>query len=640
VPAGAGAFEVVGWVFSAKDLASAVVLKAETTIAKSSGGIGKSLATVALNTMEATKKIGQSWSAFGTKFSAGWDNLGPRVQSVSNLLAAFGLEKVPAFLNNVKAVGDEMRAVFDAKEYTKAFGVMVKGLRELGAFKAVAKVLRLEFKLLTLPIKMVAKSITSVAKGFLAFGRSPLVGIKKVGEGFFFMGRKAAGAAVQVGSLFQKVLGLADIKETIGKGGGFIGTFLGPLGGVFKLLTPIIDLISKVFSPLIEGISAHLENVLGPLQMTMEMIAQDLGPKLAKLLVPIVSLIEMLVSQAGVFISEMLEGGTVAGPIMKAVQDIMPSVQKLLGAIGATVVKILPVFLHIFQRVVPIVAKVVEYVAEFAAELLPKLGDMIAEVGPPLIDAFAKTLDALIPLLPVLGKLAIVLVEKVLGPAMVKTLTFLANFVDKHMPEIVVFIDAFAIGVEKLTDKVSYFFDNFGIMMSEFKLLLLDWIKPLKDGVNEVLAMFGLGDLQSQWDKMTKAFMSPLVTLKGAMNALIIDPLNSVLTGKLPWVGSIGEALNISPFEYLAKGGVATGAAPVPGVFGEAGPELIMPLTPSVVERVLAPMLEFPGLDRAVAVLESIDRRLGGVLQVDGGQETTATESVSLLDAVGIHGVT
>lgn len=591
-------------------MASSVIVKAENAIAKAGNGVGKTLNEMADVAAFSLKSVAQSWKSFGPKFSESWTKLGPNVENVSAILTNFGLTTIPRFLDSIKATGDAMKAAFDEERFLTAFSVLVKGIRDTGAVQAVVRI---------------------------AGER-----IKKVGEGLFLMGRKAAGAAQQVGNLFQKFLDLKDLKVELGGDG--IASFFGPLKGVFRLLTPIIDLVSKVFAPLIEGISDHLNNTLGPLQMTMEMIAQDLGPKLARLLVPIVSLIEMMVSQAGVFISEMLDGGTLAGPLVKGVQSIVPDVMALFSAIGATVVKVLPVFLHIFQRAVPIVAKVVGYVAQFAAELLPKLGDMIAKVGPKLIDAFAKTLDALIPLLPVLGKLAVVLIDKVFGPAMVKTLIFIADwisndlapFIEKWMPAVIILI-------EDVTTRVDKFFSNFGKYMDDFKVLFLD---PIKQGINEILAMFGLGDLQSQWDKMTKAFMAPLETLKSGINALIIDPINEMLKAEL-FGKSLGSVLDIEPFKYLAQGGIATGVAPVQGIIGEAGPELIMPLTPSVVERVMEPMLDISGLDRAVAVLERIDRRLGGVLRVDvgdsGAQRAGGTprpaEDIGLLNSVGISGV-
>jgi hypothetical protein len=597
VPAGAGAFEVVGWIFSAKDLASAVVLKAEHAIAKAADGIGGALKGVADKAAFTARKIGQSWKDFGPKFSETWKELGPTVESASTLLANFGLKKIPEFLNSVKATGDALKTAFDEKKFLTAFSVLVKGIRETGAIQAVMRV---------------------------AGER-----VKKVGESIFFLGRKAAGAAVQVNSLFQKFLSLKDVQMSMGGEG--IASFFGPLKGIFRLLTPIINLVSKIFAPLIEGISAHLENVLGPLQMTMEMIAQNIGPKLAKLLVPIVTLIEIMVTQAGVFIDEMLEGGTLAGPLVKGVMDIIPSVMKLFGAIGATVVKILPVFLRIFQLAVPIVAKVVEHVAEFAADLLPKLGDIIAKVGPKLIDAFAKTLDALIPILPALAKLAIVLVDKVFAPAMVKTLLWLANWMsDDLIPFIEKWLPALVIVIEDIATKVDKFFGNFDKYMSDFNELFL---KPLKEGINEILAMFGLGDLQSQWDKMTKAFMAPLETLKSGINALIIDPINQMLAAEL-FGKSLGKALDIEPFKFLAEGGIVTG--PVQGIVGEAGPELVMPLTPDTMGMLLDPV---------VTVLERIDFKLGGVLRVDsgdtaGGQASRSSEGVNLLDAIGISGVT
>lgn len=586
MPAGAGSFEVLGWLFSARDMASAVATKAQQTVDAAAADINVAFDSVASGVERGTKVIGGAFASVGR--DAAKTMAVPFVAALS----------------------------------------LVQGGWE--TFKGAAESIK-----------------TTLFETQFSFAQLPGA-IKKTGEGLFLMGRKAAGAAVQVNSLFQRFLDLGDLKATLGKGGGLIGTFLGPLGGIFKLLTPIIDLVSKIFAPLIEGISDHLSNVLGPLQMTMEMIAQDLGPKLAKLLVPIVSLIEIMVSEAGVFISKMLEGGTVAGPLVKGVMDIIPSVMKLFGAIGATVVKVLPVFLHIFQRAVPIVAKVVEHVAEFAAELLPKLGDIIAKVGPKLIDAFAKTLDALIPILPVLGKLAIVLVDKVLGPAMVKTLIFLAEWISEDLvPFIEKWMPAVILLIEDVATRVDDFFSNFDKYMRDFKILFLD---PIKNGINEILAMFGLGDLASQWDKMTKAFMAPLETLKQGINALIIDPINEMLKAEL-FGKTLGGLLDITPFKFLAEGGVATGAGPVQGIFGEAGPELIMPLTPNVVERVLEPILDLPGLDRAVAVLERIDRKLGGVLRVDaealatggGGGPPGASrqaDDIGLFDAVGISGVT
>ena len=151
------------------------------------------------------------------------------------------------------------------------------------------------------------------------------------------------------------------------------------------------------------------------------------------------------------------------------------------------------------------------------------------------------------------------------------------------------------------------------------------------------------------------ALMAPIATIKNLINNYVIETINDILNWDIPGPpGRLGSVVGIDflPKLALAAGGITTqqavGVGGVQAVVGEAGPELILPLRPQAVRAALAPALDglaLPGLDQVLRVLESIDRRLGGTLHVDGSDGgSTASQaqqsySDDLLGAVGMGGI-
>jgi phage-related protein len=596
-------------------------------------------------------------------------------------------------------------------------------------------------------------SFRDIGSAAQKMGRGLVDVAKQAGSGLFQMGRDAASAAVQLTGLFQSQLDLNDAQAEGAKGakgGGVVGGLGKALGGALKLFTPILNILGKVFSPLIEGIGEHISNAFGPLQMVMEMIAQDLGPKIAKLLVPFVAMMEILVTQIGQAMSSLLDGPDLLGTISALITGIMPPLSKILQAVIKVVQKLLPVALKLIQSLLPIVMQVVDILADTLVDVLGIIGDIWEQVGPLLVETFVELLKAIMPLIKPLLKLAKILLEKVFGPLLIKTIQLVAKLIGEVLVPAIEMLVKFVIPIiESISESLADFFGNFekymtdfyilfvqpivqffkdvGITIGEFVSDVIGFFTNLWDGITEFVTdavdligsipgrvaefiagigraiagfftntipglwssfwewVMGLGTtfmewLSGLWDSIISTLgldsivegakgafqvvidtlMAPINAVKGIINDWIIDTANDILAWDPPVIpgGNVADILFDDPsyrIPLLAAGGItkpeAVPQGGVQAVVGEAGPEMILPLRGDLVRSTLAPAfegIEVPGIDQMIGFLESIDRRLGGTLRVDGmggasgGPAPAGMASepgVGLSDAVGIGGI-
>ena len=783
--AGAGVFEVVGWLFSAQDLASPVVTSAQQAVEAASAGIGSSLDTASTAVEKSTQNIGnviksamdvargsisdvfgstgntamsivnQGVDLFGSAVGvltgsitsvfgdaggtamsiakAGVEGLATGFSAMASTVSSGAQTLQEGFSSMASSMGQQAMAIKDsvsnvfkegipgafnaAEAAVSALGVGVYSVFKekipdaWGSAKKLLTETQFSFKDIgTAASAMTGKLVEtagalkdSISGGFTRIAESlPSMkeGIKAVGMGLFQMGRSAASAAVQVGSLLQQQLGLNDAQKTGEKGakkGGPIGKMGKALKGVFGLFTPIIRLLKKVFAPLIEGIMDHMSNALAPLQATMGLIAADLGPKIAKLMVPLVKMMEVVALQLAEVFSTLLSGPQLIGTINLFIGKLMPVVVKVVKALVRLVTKILPIMLGLVTKLLPIVMQVVDVLADAFVQAIEIIADIWEEVGPLLVQTFMDLLKALLPLLPPLLKLSAVLLKKVFGPLVVGAIMLVAESIKTMIPSIDFLVKFLSLSMDLITKDLTKFFGGFEKYMSDFYVLFIEepFIKPVDKffsetipgwwngfwdfltGAGEAFVGFfvdlgesiadalGLGTLienaKGVVGSIFGAVMAPVETMQFLANKYIVNGLNDFLEWNPPIIpgGNIADLIfNDKDYRVpkFARGGIAgvenSGGQGVVGEFGEAGPEMLLPLRPDVIQRVLAPVLpslEMPGLERAIAVLERMDAKLGGVLRVEGmggNQQTQPTwarreqvKGMDLSDAVGLGGI-
>jgi phage-related protein len=708
--AGGGAFEVVGWMFTAQDMASSVATQANETVQTAASGIESSLDSTAALVESRSSSIvkATSWIARGV------------ARSFANVFGDAAGSGAYVMLTSIEQMVD---------------GVIGLGKRwvEFGE-RTVPSAVSAAFA----PVKALGKLMFKTQFSFLQLPAA----IGKIGKAAFSMGRSFASAAVQGKDLLSNLLGIKDVGAA-GKAAGAGGLLGGLFGGAFKLLTPIINLLQKVFEPLISGIMDHLSNALGPLQMTMELIAQDLGPKIAKLIVPFVGILEIIVSHLGTILSDMLDTGPavgfvtqVMGTLAKVFQDLLPVAQTIVTTLMGTLIDhVLPTVMGLVNALLPVLGEVVKLIAGTLAEVLPEIGKIWGEVGPLLVETFEGLLKAVLPVVPSLLKLVAALAKlaapfiasaligvleivKAITPAIEQLagwLSELADVASKAIGDMLeewggfeTFVLAFKIGLGKLFDQIEVWVDSLAEwMVAAYDSVMHFWsgsgikediIDPMVNYIPDkiggmfdavsgkasafwrwamdlgtealswvgnmaksILEMMGLSDIGSAAEGVIQgaiaALTAPVEALKAFLNEWLIGPINEIMGWDPPLIPGdtlaglvgLGEGWTVP---QLAAGGVTTDTVVQRGGMianvGEAGQELILPLQPQVIQASLAPALEgiqMPGVQQVVRVLESIDRRLAGVLRVDGGDMNTTQQArpqprgASLEDAVGIGGI-
>ena len=581
----ADGFETIGWVMTVEDRATVPVGKIIKTI-NSHVDLGA----------KSTKKMYDSWNAFGPKFIKGWAEVSPKLSGARDVMTDLGVSKVPALMQILENTSDAMKNVFDEKRYVKAESALVNGAREFGTIQKVIVVFGRSMK----------KVVGIVTGPFQA-------GLK----GTLFLARAGVSA---VGGVLQKFLDIQQVTSAIKKVGGIGGVLLGPLGPLMDLFSPLINMITRQFTPAIETFSAIVETAFGPFSMILEMIAGNLATAIVPLIKPLASFLEIAALQVGLMIQSLLKGKPEG--IMSTLFGVLKKGQ--------------PIFMNLLNLIMDMGKQVGGVLLEGVVELAPKL----LEMG-------VMFLKAILPIIPPLTKLAVSLLKNVFIPMLSATIDILNDhvipFIEEWMPAVGILID-------EIATKVTKFWGNFPKYANDIKLLFIDpltaWFGGLLDGVldffallptkaseafkalgtilNDLLSFIGLNDIgaaaEGVFQTLSKAALAPVETLKAGLNATVIDGLNALTQYEFPLgIGSLRELMGVPVLPHFAEGALIT--QPTVGLIGEAGPEMALPLDSDKITQVLAPLipeLDFPALDKLLEVAKHIDQILsgGGVLRV------------------------
>jgi len=419
----------------------------------------------------------------------------------------------------------------------------------------------------------------------------------------FSLGRDAAGAALQVGGVLRGLLSVQDAEKSAGKKsrGGSAGGLGDAFGKLMGLIRPVIDLLSGVFQPLIDGIGAALRNVMAPLQMTMEMIAQDLGPKIAKLLIPLVGVLEFVVSNFGTMLSSLLDTGPVlggitqvAGLISGVVSNLMPMVGRLVETGSTIISKILPIVFSLVGQLLPVVELIIIALGDSMIEIMTEIGKIWEAVGPLLVETFMALLTALLPLIPALLKL-VVIIMKVMAPINAIALTAvlkiimlwipvietLVGWISKLVDLIVwsldwvleqfggfdVIVTGFTMAVDELFDIISGWMDQLFLwMIDAYDAVMYFWGPGIKDDVIDVMVNYIPNVLGEMFATLSGLATAAWTGFWGWLQAVGIE----VLSWWSGLVGSIMRALGLddvaAAYEGILGGLIAAIQAPLEAI--------------------------------------------------------------------------
>lgn len=687
-------YQVIGWLFTAKDEASAVAQQAYDSIKTVSKNIGSTLSGVP-------------------------DAISDVVKATTGLLESEWAEKVgDAILSPVDFLEDAFANVFGDLGETvldtalAPFDAVGDTLLDLGkgvkdAFVGIAG-----------DVSDVFSSVWSFAtKVDLSFkdigaGMARLAGgsVKMLVGGLGKLGMAGVSAGVKMGGLVRSLFSVGDMTDKFGRSGGLVGALLGPLAPIMRLLDPLISMISDGLSPAMETFTSILETSFAPLFELAEMLAQTFAPMVQEFIKPFAEVLEVVAVQAAGFVASLFKMDDATVGVASLFESLGPVIQNVFRALGGLARELLPIVLDTFSDLAPIAVEVVKIIGQFAGDLLPELGAIAKQVLPPLLKAFAAILQAVLPLLPPLTKLAVILVEKVFGPALIAAAEWLSGwitndvvpFIDEYMPAAVMVI-------EEIADRVSDFFSNLGKYSTQFKVLFIDpiigWFGGAYDSAMEIIQGFrqkavemltwlgeqargvldalGLGGIGSKVEGIFKSIagiiQAPIEGIRKVINDYIIDTMNDILSADLPVIGNLaGIIFDDEGYRIprLQHGGIIDA---VPGgrevIVGEGGaPEAVVPLTteavadfiqpalrgmsvevslpevtvPDITAAIgsidLAPVLDVPVLREALDFLRDIRGALTGTLTVEmdeaAPERRGSDEWAGMNRAVGLSGVT
>lgn len=375
-----------------------------------------------------------------------------------------------------------------------------------------------------------------------------------------------------LGTIGETIMGTAmpGLKDFATKGLGFlqgfaeklpammagVGNFMGP---IFDAIMPIFQAIWGVIQPLIPQIMT-LAQAFNPLMLVFKTLAplippiiQQLGPILSSVLSAVVPLVTAL-------------GQIVSQVLVVAFQAIMPVLLQVVSALATALVPI-------FAQLTPILIMLAQFVGDLVIQLMPLVAAVLA-LAVPLIQMLAPILSIIISLF------------QILLPPIMTIIQVLVAILIPVIGLVVGAINLLVTAISFMWQMIAPIFQLFGnIVMWLYGTI----IKPAFGAIMAIIASVGkfwndtfgkmIGFLRDNFPKIVGIMKAPINGLIGLLNKMI-DALNSIRLDIPDWVPLIGGqkwALSIPHIPALAKGGLVT--QPTTALIGEAGPEVVTPLT-------------------------------------------------------------
>jgi len=445
----ADGFETIGWVLKVEN-------KATSQVDKIVSHLEKQVADVAYQVGD----FGKQFYALGEKqgkVGKGLANAaGLITTSFGRVFGSLRVEMQELFINTFSDV--TKKGIYAASGlFIKGITGYVKGINKVKTawtdFTTFMTTERTWGEILdtgTKSAKKLSLGILSLAKSSLGYAKS--LGGPTIAAGWMKVTTALRSGTQNIGAFFQKVLSIKKIGDAFRSVGGIVGMILGPFGKILDLFSPLIDMIVDEFTPAMETFSDIIKSAFGPLGMTFEILARNLATAIVPFIKPLASFVELAAVQIGTMVQELLKGD--------------------LGGLMADLV-------GMFNQMRPVAMHLITVLMDAGKKIGGALLRALTKVGPALLKLVAGLLEAIIPLVPPLTNIAVTLLEKVLVPALLG----IAGWLDRWMPTITEFIDAFAIGIGKIAVKVDDFFSNIGKYADQFKALFIDpitsWLSDL-----------------------------------------------------------------------------------------------------------------------------------------------------------------
>lgn len=436
-------------------------------------------------------------------------------------------------------------------------------------------------------------------------------------------------------SLATFALKVTGVTAALGVVGSFFAGATSSMGGLFGPGSAI-----GIFMQ-------HIQAALLPLSAELTKLAVKIAPLIVQLLSP---LLDLLMKGVGIF-TEMLDGMMAGGgqfsgflgQISKVMGEVGAVVFKLIASLGKTLLPILvtvlevftklfadvaltvfPIITQLLERLLPVFQSTFDALAPVISELLRTLASVvgpliieIVEALVPIIEALASSLPditpalmdmvnaigelvrALMPLLSIVIKVVSLIASKILAPVVTRVLKWIIQGIT-NIAHLLTNVVLFAVEIlgkdivktfEKITSTIGGFFDWLANTAESAFGKVFGFIATSWQNIKEFLGIDTLASgLKGVFGVMVKAVETPFNLLKKYINYSVIDPLNWLLNYDLPIIGKLSKRLGITPPKPLFAGGIAV--KPTLATIAEKGPELVLPLTPASIEKVVPALVQ------------------------------------------------
>lgn len=531
-------------------------------------------------------------------------------------------ERIGAFMSRIAASGQAVQWVRDA----------VDVFRQLGAVAA-----------------NVGAIISGLFRAADGAGGGLLNNLRAITDSFRDFVNSARGQEA-IGNIFTTV---GTVAAQLGP---ILSALVTQLGAIAPALTPIFTALGPALTGLINALGPALAAIAPALATVGDALAEGLGtlgPALGPLgsaigsvlsaLAPVLPLVGQLAAAVGQMLAPVLTNlATLFEPIVTA----------LVGALMPVLPQIAQAFTMLAQAMAPLAAGVGQAVSQLLAGLSPvlttlagvlvqvatalvpvytALAEALMPVLPPLIDAFLAIVQALLPLLPAVANLVaavaplVALALQLVGPLLRIAAGFASwTAINVVVPIIQGVVTVLGGLINTLASVVTFVVSLPGRIVSGLVSLGTALAGSFQTAVTRTLAVITsfvtntvqffralpgrvVGALSALGVRIAGVFRSAVGRARSAVSSLIsaIVRMFSGLPGRIvASLGDIGGRIlgkiksglpsSVSSILPFADGGLVT--SPVVGLVGEAGPELILPLSRPQRMRQLSEEVDLPRL--------------------------------------------
>jgi len=631
----ADAVENLGFVFSAKDLASGVVSKAEENMEAAVTTAEAHVTDLADAAEDATQTIGTSTDSVVSAIQGGFNQTNLILRSLTMALTTSTDEILAATGAAAEGLGELDTAAEDAKKGTDSLAKSSEGL--FGK------------------LNFVQGAIGSIVK---------LGGIGMIFGAGFGLGMKGITALINlISETLQPALEILT--------NAFKTAFAPVSEELYKLAVQVAPLLTKAIMPVVDiltEIIPHIGNFVADLTAGGGMMGTVFGglkTLFDNLRAPVMTIVETLGNLAKTVLPVLLR---VFNMIVESA--VVPILTKVANILAAVIQRLAPIIEKLILKLEPIFGLVIEAVAEVADILLDALLpamepilDMLDEMLPDLVPllkemvvAWLEMAKALVPILPPLIKLVALLVGKVLGPVALKALgmyiklwTEVYKLIAKLLTPAIKWVARFLADIARewdnmglsaketldliwwgvkqawewivdkskwLSEKVIGFFTGIPDMLKGAFTSYMDWLKGAYESIFKFLGLESTGKIAGAFiDTLKNLVLAPIDTIKAIINDTIIDTINTILAWKVPVIGgTLAKNLGLNTLPYLQQGGIVT--EPTVATLVEKGiPEAVVPLEPTYIQRFMASVMPSLGAQEMGPVEVRTDSELKDLLR-------------------------